>query len=124
MLCRYNLKNALKNSNNFKIRSHSSNNKVSQKFQKLNASEFASTVKAPLQKCYLECLEFLIFRALPVIMSDELQQRVDIVQSNIIAIATVCVLVKIGQVRIFFFDFQIFEKFSIFELLKVIFQIL
>ena len=47
--------------------------------QGLNPAEFASTVKAPLQKCYLECLEFLIFRALPVIMSDELQQRVDLI---------------------------------------------
>ena len=67
--------------------------------EKLNSSEFASTVKPPLQKCYLECLEFLIFRALPVIMPDELQQRIDIIQSNIVSIATVAVLVKVAQVK-------------------------
>ena len=52
----------------------------------LSAAEFAQTTKVALQKAYTECLEFLIFRALPVILTDDLQQRVDIIQSNIIGI--------------------------------------
>ena len=32
-------------------------------------------------------------------MPDELQQRIDIIQSNIVSIATVAVLVKVAQVK-------------------------
>ena len=46
----------------------------------LTPVEFAKTAKPPLQKAYSECLEFLIFRALAVIVDDPIQRRLDIIQ--------------------------------------------
>jgi hypothetical protein len=63
----------------------------------LSAAEFAQTTKVALQKAYTECLEFLIFRALPVILTDDLQQRVDIIQSNIVGIAVAAILTKVSS---------------------------
>ena len=42
-----------------------------------NADDLANAVKPALFQAYAQCLEFLLFRALPVLLSDEVQQRID-----------------------------------------------
>ena len=49
--------------------------------------KLANDVKPLLFSAYSKCLEFLVFRALPVLLKDEVQQRIDIVASQIISVA-------------------------------------
>merc|ERR1711953_144723 len=65
--------------------------------ESLSPTDFAQTVKTPLQKAYSECLEFLIFRALPVVVDDSTQRRLDIIQSNIVAIGVASVISFVGE---------------------------
>ena len=45
-----------------------------------------------LFRAYSQCLEFLLFRAVPVLLSDDVQQRIDIVASQVISIAVGAVI--------------------------------
>lgn len=57
-----------------------------------DVDQLANDVKPILFRAYSQCLEFLLFRAIPVLLNDEIQQRIDIVASQIISIAVGSVL--------------------------------
>lgn len=57
---------------------------------------FLTEAKTNLFSAYSKCLEFLVFRAMPVILSDDVQQRLDNVSSHILTIAVASILAVIA----------------------------